>query len=90
MTETIADEGPRSEEQPPALEDEGLRPTLRQARKSEAEGEEVSTTTAKRPTNKWSEADRQAFADGHRNRATRFTNRKREAARKACRGKVSA
>ncbi len=33
----------------------------------------------------WNEADRQAFADGARTKASTFKNRKREANRKECR-----
>lgn len=34
----------------------------------------------------WTAADRQAFADGNRLRASTVPNKKREASRKACRG----
>lgn len=44
----------------------------------------------KGPVARWSEADRQAFADRNILRAQRIPNKKRAAARKACRGRVAA
>jgi hypothetical protein len=50
-----------------------------------------SKNTAKknRPPARWSAEDRQAFADRNILRAQRIPNKKRVAARKACRGRVS-
>jgi hypothetical protein len=43
--------------------------------------------TATKPNTRWTEGDRQAFADRNILRATKIPNKKRVAAREACRGK---
>ena len=45
-------------------------------------------TAKKKIVARWSEDDRQAFADRNVLRAQRIPNKKRVAARKACRGRV--
>lgn len=48
------------------------------------------SSKSNRPVVRWSEEDRQAFADRNILRAQRIPNKKRVAARKACRGRVTA
>ena len=50
----------------------------------------TNTKTKKRTVVKWSEEDRQNFADRNVLRAATIPNKKRVAARRACRGRVLA
>jgi hypothetical protein len=47
-----------------------------------------TTKTKKKTIARWDEVDRQGFADGNRLRAQTIPNKKRVAARKACRDKA--
>lgn len=47
-------------------------------------------TNTKKIVNRWSEEDRQAFADRNILRAQRIPNKKRVASRRACRGRLAA
>ena len=64
-----------------------LESTARARRSASAETKDSIMDTMKKPINKWSDEDRKAFQAGVRLRAQTIPNKRREASRRACRGK---